>query len=387
MLLANGTGVSTYSRALHAALVGLTEQPMTLGADPPHPSGRLVRWARAAAHPALTLRLDVEADGRTPALLGQDIFRTAQVRFDMTGRLTRLRPPVETGIMHWTYPVPLRMAGWINIYTVHDAIPLIRPDLSPIGPRRHRRMLRRIAEHASHIVTVSEAARTEICDAMEWSKDFVTNCSQPADIHGAPQSVFPGLHTKRYLLVCGSIEPRKNIARIIRAFHAAALDIPLVLVGPNGWRADEELRPSGAMDNVIRLGTCNRDVLLWLIANARALVMPSLAEGFGLPVAEAMMLGTPVLCSNIPALAETAGDAACLFDPMDVTAMTQAMARIAQDDGLAALLSAAGIRRAARFSVEAFATRLDSVYATAIASFRSNAYQAGRQHRGEIDKV
>jgi glycosyltransferase involved in cell wall biosynthesis len=117
----------------------------------------------------------------------------------------------------------------------------------------------------------------------------------------------------------------------------------------------------------IRLPYLHRNVIRTLIYNARALIMPSLAEGFGLPVAEAMALGTPVVTSNRGALAETAGDAALTIDPLNVTALTAALRRLASDEALCQALAAAGRRNALRFMPERFAERLTQVYNVAMA--------------------
>jgi glycosyltransferase involved in cell wall biosynthesis len=176
-----------------------------------------------------------------------------------------------------------------------------------------------------------------------------------------------------YLLCCGSIEPRKNVRGLIDAYVASGTTLPLVLVGPDGWRAEEQLRDHAVRivdapwtepgPAVIRLRYVPYDTLLALIAGARALVYPSFAEGFGLPILEAMTLGTPVVTSNRGAMAEIAGEAALLVDPHDRRDIAQAIGGVCRDDARAAELAERGTMRAADFSIDDHAARLTKVYA------------------------
>lgn len=366
MLGPGGTGVSTYARGLRAALPLAGYEPLVLAET----AGWLERkgWpglARArrwidAARPGARR---AERVGGNPAISAPEIFRIAQLFFDVHRRLLPIRTSQPPGIMHWTYPVPLRVEGWINVYTVHDAIPLTAPGLSPIDPRRHARLLDRIAASAEAIVTVSAAAKAEIIAATGWSDGFVTDCSQ-AVLPLTPAPTLPaGVERGRYFLFCGSIEPRKNVEALVSAYRASGAGIPLLLAGPDGWRADRIARQIGYGPDVRRLDYLDQDALAGLIAGARALLFPSLAEGFGLPVAEAMALGTPVMTSRTGALAETAGGAALLVDPADTDGMARAIARLAGDDALCRDLRARGLARAGAFTVDRFAARLAPFYA------------------------
>jgi glycosyltransferase involved in cell wall biosynthesis len=366
MLGPGGTGVSTYARALRAALPLAGYDPLVLvetpGALEVRGWPRLARgrrWIDAAQRGARRAEID-PADPRR--ITGRDIFRVAQIHFDMHHRLLPLRTSTPPGIMHWTYPVPLRMEGWINVYTVHDAIPLTGPGLSRIDPRRHARLLDRIGASADAIVTVSSAAKAEILATTAWSEGFVTDCSQ-AVLPLNPASTLPaGIEPGSYFLFCGSIEPRKNVEALVAAHRASGATIPLLLAGPDGWQAEAIASRIGYGHDVRRLEYLDTDTLAGLIAGARALLFPSLAEGFGLPVAEAMTLGTPVLTSASGALAETAGGAALLVDPTDVEDMARAIAQLAVDDSLCRDLAARGLERARAFTVDRFAARLAAFY-------------------------
>ena len=360
LLQRHGTGVATYAQGLADCLAGagLTVERLVEAGAP----GRLRRWM--AALPQGTR----PAPPSGPRLRASpDVFRTAQVHFDIHRRFMVLRDAAPPGLMHWTYPVPLRFAGAPNIYTVHDVIPLQHPELSPVSPARLRRLLRGVGRAAAHVVTVSEASRTAILAATGWPGDRVTCTLQSVSVlRDAPnrEAILAaarthGLEPGRYFLCCGAIEPRKNIARLIEAHRASGVPTPLVLAGPDGWRAAEALRGTPL--------TVSRDALpppglVALMAGAKAVLMPSLAEGFGLPVAEAMALGVPALASHGGALAEVAGGAALLADPLDVRALAEAIAALDGNASLRAGLTAQGLRRAEAFTPAAHARRLLAVY-------------------------
>jgi glycosyltransferase involved in cell wall biosynthesis len=347
--IAPGTGVASYSRAL----VRAAEAFAPLIVDP---GESRARWPRRL----LALRPWPRRLARGDrSLFGRDLFREAQVHFDLYRRPLELVCPGPAGILHWTYPVPLSLRGWRNLYTVHDAIPLTAPQLTPIDGARHRRLLDALAKAAAGFVTVTEAARGEIVAALGCDPALVTNLGMPVDVEGAAATPRLGLRPGHYLLHCGTIEPRKNIARLVEAHRASGLAMPLVLAGPDGPQA-ETLDFAGA--HVIRTGYLPRADVLRLIADARALVMPSLAEGFGLPVAEAMMLGTPVLTSDRGALAEVAGEAGLTVEVTDTAALAAAMTRLAVDDELCEELRRRGTVQARAYDLDAFAARLAVFY-------------------------
>jgi glycosyltransferase involved in cell wall biosynthesis len=306
-------------------------------------------------------RLGVAADGD---LFGHDLFRIAKLHFGLWGRPLVLRVPGPPGIMHWTYPTPMRVAGWANLYTVHDVIPLTHPSLTDIDGPRHRRMLAAIARHAARFVTVTGAARDTIVGATGIDPGFVVDCGQAALLPEPEPETPAGLRRGGFFLYCGLIEPRKNLERLIEAHRRAATGLPLVIVGPEGWRSAPILRRAEAADGVIRLPYQSRPALAALLRDARALLFPSLAEGFGLPVAEAMTLGTPTLISRDPALAEVAGGAALVVDGEDIVAIANGIARLARDDALRAELGARGIVRARAFALDRFAARIGALYAS-----------------------
>ncbi|MGH9000737.1 MAG: glycosyltransferase family 4 protein, partial [Acidimicrobiia bacterium] len=175
--------------------------------------------------------------------------------------------------------------------------------------------------------------------------------------------------TEPYLLWVGTQERRKNVMAVLDAFALIAGRQPrltLVLHGPNGWLGDEVgegLRHRGMQSRtIVSEGSLPRSELAALYARAAVFVYPSLYEGFGLPVLEAMACGTPVVTSNISALPETAGDAALLVDPLDAGALAESVERILENRPLAEDLSRLGQKRAARFTWTEAARRTWAVY-------------------------
>lgn len=174
-----------------------------------------------------------------------------------------------------------------------------------------------------------------------------------------------GLTPDRYLLSVGSLEPRKNVGALLAA-HAAFPDdlrraFPLVLAGSPGWNNAElkaALEEAEAAGFVRRLGRVDRATLVALFSGAALFAYPSLAEGYGLPVVEAMACGAPVLTSNVSALPETAGGAAALADPRDPEALAAAIAGLLAAPDERARLRARGLERAAGLSWRATAASL-----------------------------
>lgn len=299
-----------------------------------------------------------------PAWLSSDLFRIAQVHFDMTRSPLTLSIADPPAVMHWTYPLPLHLPGVPNVVTVHDLIPLLEPGLTDIAAVRMERLLRATIAQATCVVTVSETVRADIVRRLGVPADRVVNLYQAVDLPPPSDDVSVPCPVDSFLCV-GSIERRKNVGRVIAAHGQSGSRRMLVLIGPEGDQAAAELAALSAHpnpDRVLRLPWIARPALVQAMRLARALVFPSLAEGFGLPIAEAMTLGTPVITSRGGATEEIAGGAALLVDPLDVGEMAGAMASLDHDDGLHTRLAVAGRARARLFSVEAYGERLDRLY-------------------------
>ena len=348
-----GTGVARYRQMLTATLVrmGTVVEPIDDGGDAAaRPAWRDVsRLLRPTAHGART------AEGWGVA----DLYRLAQRRFSLTGKLLEIEIADPPAIAHWAHPIPVRLAGAANIYTVHDVIPLESPGLSSISSRRFGSLLAKLHD-AGHFATVSQTAREALAAC-----GFEATCCYQAVAPGVPGQLPAELVPGSYFLALGRVEPRKNIERLILAHRASGTLLPLVIAGPDGdWPNRAERRRIEALmtGNVRRIGWLPEAQAAALIASAHAVLMPSLAEGFGLPVIEAMHFGVPAMASNIGAQAEIAGDAALLVAAKDIRSIAQGIARLDRDQMLRATLIARGTVRAAEFGIESFADRLARLY-------------------------
>lgn len=317
-----------------------------------------------------------------------DLYLKAAAQFDIFGVVNRVAVGRAPDICHWTYPLPIRVKGVPNIYTLHDLVPLRLPYSTLDKKDRYLRLIRWIARTADHIVTVSEASRRDLIEVAGIHPDHVTNTYQAvvipdkykskpdAVVRNEVQGMF-GLKHKDYYLFFGSIEPKKNVGRLIEGYLASGVEGPLVIVGAQSWKSEGELRPLaydslrqqlqssgelGTIPKVVQLEYVSLSLLVSLIRGARAVLFPSLYEGFGLPVLESMLLGTPVLSSNTSSIPEVAGDAALLVDPYDVRAIAEGVQALATSDVLCADLSARARKQAALFSEATYQQRLSAVY-------------------------
>lgn len=303
--------------------------------------------------------------------------------------LTRVPNAFGSDIAHWTYPLPLRLDGARNVYTVHDLVPLRLPFTSLSRKKLYYRMIDRICRDADAIVTVSETSRRDILSLFPVAENKVVNTYQSVSIDKRFMDVsraelegeLEGLHDvtyKEYILFYGAIEPKKNVGRLIEAYLSSGIDFPLLIVGKDGWLFKDELALL-KQDNVQydhyadgrkkrrhrvrRIDYVSFPQLVNLIRGARMVAMPSLYEGFGLPIVEAMMCGTPVLTSNVSATAEIAGDAAVMVDPYDTRSIRDGLVALCRDDALAGRLATAGLAQARTFSPQRHADRLSGLYA------------------------
>jgi glycosyltransferase involved in cell wall biosynthesis len=171
----------------------------------------------------------------------------------------------------------------------------------------------------------------------------------------------------------GALEPKKNVARLIDAYQLSAVDIPLVITGARGWGNETErrrIRDLRSEDNPAKTETrgfyrfefVSVPMLVTLIRGARAVVFPSLYEGFGLPVLEATLLGTPVVTSRTSSIPEIAGEAALYVNPYETDEIARAIKTIVSDGDLRAELSRRGRAQAELFSVERYRERVKALY-------------------------
>jgi glycosyltransferase involved in cell wall biosynthesis len=225
------------------------------------------------------------------------------------------------------------------------------------------------AQRADRIIAVSAATRDDIVQLLAQHTAKLAVIHSAADIAPAPAARAES--DSPYVMFVGTFEPRKNLATALRALVLTDPALMLTIVGETGWGDAEpaaiarELDLSNRVKFAGRVSDAERDSLM---RGARALLLPSLDEGFGLPVLEAMSRGTPVICSNVPALVEIGGSAALYHMPHDAAGLAELLNRVWHDPQLRRELSALGLQRAAEFSWERSAHETLLVYRQAAAS-------------------
>ena len=273
-------------------------------------------------------------------------------------------------------PVPL-------VATLMDAIPLSHPHWSRGEHRGLKNALWiRAANWADQIITISEYSKLELAKWTGISANKISVIPLGVDtrwFRDVAADVFAEVRARyalpeRFFISVGTLQPRKNIEGAILAHRLMPLAerqrTPLVIVGRAGWKCDAVLKMieqdtgSGA---VRWLQHVPEGDLLAVVKSASALVFASLAEGFGLPVLEAFAAQVPVVTSNTTSLPEVTGDAALTVNPLDIAALSEAMARVIGDEGLAKDLKHRGLLRAQSFNWQACAAATVGVYRQVLA--------------------
>lgn len=268
-----------------------------------------------------------------------------------------------------------------TVVTIHDLSVYAWANCHPPG-RVHvlQREIAKAVDRASMILTISEFTRREVIDYFALPPTKV--CAIP--LAGAdcfhprrPQelgSVLPrlGLLADRYCLYSGTIEPRKNIGVLLQAYGMLPAPMrrayPLVLCGYHGWRSErlhKQIEKAEREGWARYIGYVSSDDLPYVVAGARLFAFPSLYEGFGLPVLEAMASGVPVVCSSSSSLPEVAGDAALMCEPEDVGQLSRLLRRGLEDGVWRECARLSGARRATKFSWEACAVATGEAYIAA----------------------
>jgi glycosyltransferase involved in cell wall biosynthesis len=300
----------------------------------------------------------------------------------MTWLWNRLEwPPVErlagpTDVVHAQSPLLIPSTGAAQVVTIHDLDFLHHPERTEAEMRRdYPALVRSHAQRADQVIVSSHYAAREVVTHLELPPDKVSVCSP-----GAPdwahaigreraQSSFAGTA----ILFVGTLEPRKNLPTLFEAYarlrQAHGDAPPLVVAGRARASVEGQLRRAHEpplAGHVSLLGYVSEPRRRELYRDARMLVLPSLDEGFGLPVLEAMACGVPVVISDRGSLSEVAGDAASPVGAMDAAALSKEMARLLRPD-FARDAAARGLARAARYSWDASAAAAREAYRAALA--------------------
>jgi glycosyltransferase involved in cell wall biosynthesis len=260
-------------------------------------------------------------------------------------------------------PVPV-------VCTIHDVTPITMPSHSAPVSAMQRVLLKGCARFSHAIITSSECSKRDIVAHLGVSEEKIAvihdGCDQSLfNTHPLDMAAFADLRDrlgieKPYLLHHGTIQPRKNLKRLIQAFRLmlanhADFDFDLVLAGRLGWASDEIVNAAAERSGrgrVILTGMLDDSDLALLIKGATLAVVPSLYEGFSLPMVEAMACGVPTIASNTSCLPEISGNALAYFDPLSVEDMAASMQKALRDSGLLIGLQQKGIARAREFSWE-----------------------------------
>ena len=271
----------------------------------------------------------------------------------------------EVSLIHATDHFVPKSAVCPVIATLMDVIPLSHPQWVDYRFKwLHNAAWRKSFSWADRIVTISEYSKSQIVEHLgvpETDVDVVPLGVDDEWFEDRDQSLLAAAKQRYqvpagYLLCVGTLQPRKNVSRLISAHQqlpsSLRYEYPLVIIGRYGWGAEELLVTlRGGADTQIRwLDYVPRGDLQLLMAGATGFVFPSLLEGFGLPVLEAFASGVPVAASSTTSMPEVAGDAALLFDPESAEAIADAMRQLLEDEAVREALKSRGIARARQFS-------------------------------------
>jgi glycosyltransferase involved in cell wall biosynthesis len=276
----------------------------------------------------------------------------------------------RVSLAHFPATIAPGMVPCPFLVTVYDLAFKRFPEAYSVKGLRMQEKALRSASRAARVIAVSQSTK----------RDLVQFSIAPEDgidvVPGAPRDIFrqdPAVPRKSrdVLLFVGVLSRRKNVLRLVEAYceaRAMGVDLPLLLAGEEGElgaKLRAEVAHLGLENDVRILGFVEDHELAALYRRAVALVFPSLYEGFGLPVVEAMACGTPVITSDCSSLAEVGGDAAVLVNPLDVDAIAQAIVRVCGDEGLWHDLSEKGLETAGEYSWEQSARSTLEAYRSA----------------------
>lgn len=320
--------------------------------------------ALADLGPSETIRVYLNASSPPPGLRfpGQAVSIPGS-RFWTLRNLTleiRRDPPDVLFVPSYVIP-PVHPA---SVVTIHDVGYLVEPSRhAPVHRRQLEWTTRWNTRAADGIIAVSEATKHDLIERLQVASDRIeviphgvsSAFSRASDDQIETFRTRYGLGDQTVLAV-GTIQPRKNLVRLIQAFEQLAVrdrDLQLVFCGASGWQGESILRRAQSSpfhERIIHLGYLSDTDLATLYSTAAVFAFPSLYEGFGLPMLEAMACGTPVVAANRSALPEVGGGAALLVDPLDSESIADGIERLLHDDPLRAELIARGFGRAKTFS-------------------------------------
>ncbi len=307
------------------------------------------------------------------ALVRQPATTPRRLYFEQFGAL-QLGKRMECNAAHFPASVGPRPGLIPFIVTVHDLCCFHHPEWFPLSRRFYfQRFMRAGIQNARHIIADSQATADDITAILGVPATRITTVPlglnaefQPASHEDQNQLRRRYCLPEQFFLFVGTIEPRKNLQRIINAWARIADKGPdLVIAGRLGWKVSPKALTTTIprlVKHVHWLEHVPGEYLPALYSAATAFIWPSLMEGFGLPVLESMACGTPALTANSSSLPEVAGDAALLVNPLDETAIADGMRALIEDDSLREQLRKRGLKRAKQFTWETTARQTIAVY-------------------------
>jgi glycosyltransferase involved in cell wall biosynthesis len=348
-----------------------------------------------------TFEIAVEVARQSPSDLFEVLSHLPFTDLDPApANLSFLKQPVNSATKHWwtvglplyikrarfdlfhgtNYDIPV-WGGCPTVLTIHDLSLLLFPAThEQRRVSRARRRLPSMSRRATLIITPTEAVKSEVCEHLRVPRDKVMVVNE------APRRTFQPMPREQasatvqrlglddeFILYVGTIEPRKNLITLVKAFEdvlrSTTLRPQLVIAGKQGWLNDElftYIDKANLGDRLCLTGYLGDDELRALYSACRVMVYPALYEGAGLPTLEAMSCGAPVITTNTPAIAEMVGDNARLFAPTDARALAQHLVELLKNPDARESLSRAGLQHAAQFTWERAARETLAVYRHAL---------------------
>jgi len=298
------------------------------------------------------------------------IFKSLWRSFSVKGQLQKNQIDIFHGLSN-ELPEGINKAKVPSVVTIHDLIFMRYPEFyKSIDRNIYYRKVKFACTSANKVLAISEQTKADIIQYLKIDPEKIEVLYQSVSSKYFEQFERSDLLAKydipeQYILAVGSIEKRKNQLSILKAIHAAKLDICVVFVGKPTTYATTLLRfiTENGMDHQVKfLNNVPRKELAGLYNNARLSIYLSMFEGFGLPVIESMACACPVITSNVSCLPETAGDAALLCPPLDSKALAEKIKALLENESLRAELTEKGLKRAQLFHPENYSKNLISLY-------------------------
>lgn len=274
--------------------------------------------------------------------------------------------------------IPLVRGKYATVVTIHDLVAFLYPETIPRKYAMYMRwLIRQVVSHSDRIISVSHNTKNDLVRILGVDPDKISVIHEAAQPPFKPMNDPAKLDEARrrygiegpFIYHVGNIEPRKNLVRLIKAYlilrDRLGGGVRLAITGQKGWLTKKLMKALGEMElgeDVVYTGYVPHEDLPLLMNAAEVFVFPSLYEGFGLPVLEAMSCGTPVVTSNLSSLPEIVGDAAVLVDPYDEESIAAGLQKVLEDSDFRHRLRSKGLEQASRFSWANAASKTLEVY-------------------------